>query len=91
MASGKRASAIPPPSAKKNCSDGTARLARNETVATWASPVCTVAEGEGEERAPCLAGETGDTAPIVTGRQENARPTRIGGRWLSHPTRGVSP
>ena len=29
----------PPPSAKKNCSDGAARLARKETVATCASPV----------------------------------------------------
>ena len=34
-----RASEMPPPRAKKNWSDGAARLARNETVATWARPI----------------------------------------------------
>src|SRR3954454_14061471 len=33
-----RASAIPPPRAKKNWSDGATRVAGSETVATWASP-----------------------------------------------------
>src|SRR5689334_6252492 len=63
-----RASAIPPPSAKKNCSEGAARLARKDTVATKASPV---AEGKCEGRASCLAGES--TIPPLWRRTNRGR------------------
>ncbi len=76
-----RASEIPPPRAKKNCSDGAARLARNETVATWARPIIRLQCGARRARA--------SRGARPARLQENAGRARNGGRWFSHPTRGA--